>query len=148
MDEVPQDVDGTLLSERQVAILKRREEGQSTEAIASALDTTAEGVEALERSALESIQTAYRTIRVAESLRSEVRVQAEAGMSLLDVVRELRSAGDLAGVKLGTTEQRLHEELSSILDPVLAGNTLAEDVELTIDNEGEVQLAKRSKVGT
>jgi transcriptional regulator len=83
---------------------------------------------------------------VAESLRSDVRVQAEAGMTLLDVVRELRSAGDLAGVKLGTKEERLHDELAGVLEPVLQGNTLTEDVELSIDNDGTVDLAKRSQV--
>lgn len=146
MVEVPQDVAGTLLSERQVAVLKRREAGESTEEIANALDTSVDGVTQLEANALENIQQAYRTVRVAQSIRAEVRVQAEAGMAVLDVVRELRSAGDLAGVKLGTNESRLHDELVSILDPVLQGNTLTEDVELTIDNEGGVSLAKRSNV--
>ena len=146
MVEVPQDVAGTLLSERQVAVLKRREAGESTAEIARALDTSVEGVTQLEANALENIQRAYRTVRVAQSIRSDIRVQAEAGMSVLDVVRELRSAGDLAGVKLGTNESRLHDELVSILDPVLEGNTLTEDVELAIDNEGAVSLAKRSSV--
>jgi Tfx family DNA-binding protein len=146
MVDVPQDVSGTFLSERQVAVLRRREAGETTAGIAEALDTTEAGVEQLEENALETIQRAYRTVRVAQSLRSEVRVQAEAGMSVLDVVRELRSAGDLAGVKLGTSESRLHDELVSILDPVLQGNTLTEDVELAIDNEGAVSLAKRSNV--
>ena len=144
MVDVPQDVSGTLLSERQVAVLRMREEGESYDEIAAALDTTPEGVQTLERNALEQIQTAYRTVRVAESLRSEVRVRAEAGMTLLDVVRELRTAGDQVGVQLGSTEQRLHEELSSILEPSLQGNTLLEDVELTIDNDGEIALAKRA----
>jgi len=146
MVEVPQDVDGTLLSTRQVAVLKRREAGDAAEEIAAALDTSVEGVRQLEANALENIQRAYRTVRIAQSIRSEVRVQAEAGMEVLDVVRELRSAGDLAGIKLGTSESRLHEELVSTLDPVLQGNTLTEDVELAIDNDGTVSLAKRSSV--
>lgn len=143
MVEVPQDVSGTLLSERQVAVLKMRQDGQTYEAIAEELDTTPTGVETLEQTALEHIQTAYRTVRVAESLRSRVHVRAEAGMTVLDVVRELRTAGDQVGVKLGDTEQRLHDELSSILEPVLRENALTEDVELTIDNDGAVDLAKR-----
>lgn len=144
MIEVPQDTEGTLLSDRQVAVLKRREEGQSYEAIAAELDSTVEGVQALERNALEQIQTAYRTVRIAQSLRSDVRVRADAGMTLLDIVRELRTAGDQVGVQLGSTEQKLHEELSDVLEPVLEGNMLTEDVELTIDNEGEIGLAKRA----
>lgn len=144
MVDVPQDVSGTLLSERQVAVLKLREDGAGYDDIAADLDTTVEGVQALERNALEQIQTAYRTVRVAESLRSEVRVRAEAGMTILDVVRELRTAGDQVGVQLGSTEQRLHEELSTILEPTLQGNTLTEDVELTIDNDGGIDLAKRA----
>lgn len=146
MVEVAQDVAGTLLSERQVAVLTRREAGESTEAIAAELGTSVDGVKQLEANALENIQRAYRTVRIAQSIRSDIRVQAEAGMSVLDVVRELRSAGDLAGVKLGTSESRLHDELVSTLDPVLQGNTLTEDVELAIDNEGAVSLAKRSNV--
>lgn len=144
MIEVPQDTEGTLLSDRQVAVLKRREDGESYEAIAAELDSTVEGVQALERNALEQIQTAYRTVRIAQSLRSDVRVRADAGMTLLDIVRELRTAGDQVGVQLGSNEQKLHEELSDILEPVLNGNTLVEDVELTIDNEGEIGLAKRA----
>lgn len=147
MVDVPQDVSGTLLSARQVAILKLREDGLSADAIADELDTTPEGVETLEGSALEQIQTAYRTVRVAESLRSAVRVQAEAGMTLLDVVRELRTAGDQIGVKLGRNEERLHDELARILEPVRRENVLTEDVELTIDNEGGVDLAKRERTG-
>lgn len=144
MVEVSQDVSGTFLTERQVAVIRRREDGVPAEEIATALDTTVAGVEQLEETALENIQRAYRTVRVAESLRSDVRVQAEAGMALLDVVRELRSAGDLAGIQLGTTESRLHDELAEILEPVRQNNTLTEDVELAIDNDGAVSLAKRS----
>ncbi|MBS3760381.1 Tfx family DNA-binding protein [Halodesulfurarchaeum sp.] len=145
MVEVSQDVSGTFLTERQVAVIRRREDGATDEEIATALDTTVAGVEQLEETALENIQRAYRTVRVAESLRSDVRVQAEAGMALLDVVRELRSAGDLAGIQLGTTESRLHDELAEILEPVRQNNTLTEDVELAIDNDGAVSLAKRSQ---
>ncbi|MGM0398639.1 MAG: Tfx family DNA-binding protein [Halobacteriota archaeon] len=143
MVEVPQDVSGTLLSERQVAVLKMRQDDESYEAIADELDTTPAGVQTLEQTALEHIQTAYRTVRVAESLRSSVHVRAEAGMTLLDVVRELRTAGDQVGVKLGDTEQRLHDELATLLEPVLRDTVLTEDVELTIDNDGAVALAKR-----
>lgn len=147
MVDVPQDVSGTLLSQRQVAILKLREDGLSSEEIAEELDTTPDGVDTLEGAALEQIQTAYRTVRVAESLRSEVRVQAEAGMTILDVVRELRTAGDQVGVKLGSNEERLHDELARILDPVRRDNVITENVELTIDNEGAVDLAKRERTG-
>lgn len=143
MVQVPQDVSGTLLSERQVAVLKMRQDDEPYESIADELETTPEGVQTLEQTALEGIQTAYRTVRVAESLRSEVRVRAEAGMSILDVVRELRTAGDQIGVKLGGNEERLHDELARTLEPVLRETVLTEDVELTIDNEGAVDLAKR-----
>jgi len=147
MVDVPQDVSGTLLSERQVAVLTRREEGASYEAIADELDSTPEGIRTLERSALEHVQTAYRTVRIAQSLRSEVRVRAEAGMTVLDVVRELRTAGDQVGVKLGSSEERLYDDVSNILDPVLRETVLDEDVELTIDNDGTVALAKRAGGG-
>lgn len=72
-------------------------------------------------------------------------MQAEAGMTLLDIVRELRTAGDRVGVKLGSNEERLHDELARILDPVRRDNVLTEAVELTIDNEGAVDLAKREQ---
>ncbi|MFB6114318.1 MAG: hypothetical protein ABEJ58_09495, partial [Halodesulfurarchaeum sp.] len=99
----------------------------------------------LEGSAREHIETARRTLRLVQSLDADISVEADAGMRVLDVVRELRSAGDLAGIKLGTTEQRLHDELADILDPVLSGNTLSEDVELRIDNDGGIDLADRSR---
>ena len=147
MVDVPQDVSGTLLSERQVAVLERREDGASYETIANELDSTSEGIRTLERSALEQVQTAYRTVRVAQSLRSEVRVRAEAGMTVLDVVRELRTAGDQVGVKLGSSEERLYDEVSNILEPVLRETVLREGVELTIANDGTVDLAKRAGNG-
>jgi len=141
MVDVHQDVSGSLLSERQVAVLKARDEGRSYADIAAALDTTADAVRVLEESARENVATAYRTVRIAESLEADVRVQADAGMRLFDVVRELRSVGDQIGVKLGSNEERLHDELRSILRDRLQGNVLERDVELTIDPDGEVGLA-------
>ena len=115
MDDVPQDVAGSLLSERQVSVLRRRTAGESYETIADALETTPEGVRTLEENARRQIDAAYRTVRIAESLPADGRVEVDAGTRLLDVVRLLRSAGDRMGVKLGTTEGTLHETLEDLL---------------------------------
>lgn len=142
MEDVPQDVEGSLLSKRQVAVLKRRLQGQSYDAIAADLDSTPDGVRALEQNAQESIDAAFLTVRVARSLRSDVRIRADDGMRVLDVVRELRSAGDHVGVKLGGKEETLHAEVEDLLGPFLDGNRLTGDVVLTIDNDGNVGLVE------
>lgn len=141
MDDVPRDVAGSLLSERQVSVLRRRIGGESYETIADALETTPEGVRTLEENARRQIDAAYRTVRIAESLRADGRVEVDAGTPLLDVVRLLRSAGDRMGVKLETTEETLHESLADLLGPRVEGNTLTEDVTLTIDDDGRVDVA-------
>ena len=142
MEDVPQDVEQSLLSKRQVAVLKERLRGRSYEAIAEDLDSTPEGVMTLERNAQQQIDAAFHTVRIARSLRSDVRVHADAGMRVLDVVRELRTAGDRVGVKLGGKEETLHDELETLLGPALDGGRLTEDVVLAIDNDGGIELAE------
>ncbi|MFB6113544.1 MAG: hypothetical protein ABEJ58_05515 [Halodesulfurarchaeum sp.] len=142
MDEVPHDVSGTLLSKRQVDVLRRLNRGESHAEIAERLDTTVEGVRALEEQGRENLATAYRTVRIGESLRADVLVEADAGMTVLDVVRELRSAGDRIGVKLGSTEERLHDELADLLADYRDENVLTADVTLEIEEDGCIDLAE------
>lgn len=138
MEHFSVDVSDTFLTERQVEVLLRRNEGKTQEAIATELGTSVSNISSIESAARSNIEQARNTIDLAHLLQSVVRIDIDAGTDLRSVIDEIYREGDNAGLKISYTEPELATHLNTLFSSRLRGREVIEDIELGITPEGEV----------
>jgi len=128
----------TALTERQTTVLRRRYAGETQQAIADDLGTTASNVSAIERAARDNVEQARRTLELDRTLRTPAQTTLEADMDIHGVVDAIYDLGDDAGIKVAYPLPELFTHVSEHLDHVLDGARLRSNVTVGIENEGEV----------
>ena len=134
------DTDATVLTERQLAVLERREQGATQRAVAEELGTTASNVSAIERAAEDNIEKARRTLELVRTLRAPVQFTVEAGQSFDELVTAVYDRGDEAGVKVAYCRPELYTHLYGLLADVTDANQLTRSVTIGLTDGGEVKV--------
>ena len=145
MERLSVDVSDTFLTERQVEVLLRRNEGKTQEAIASDLGTSVSNISSIEAAAKNNIDTARNTLDLAFLLESVVQITVEAGTDLRSVIDEIYREGDEAGLKISYTEPELATHLNTLLSSRLRGREIIDTVELGLTADGEVVVFPRDE---
>jgi hypothetical protein len=131
---------GTILTDRQVEVLERREDGHTQQEVADELGTTDANVSAIERAAEENIEKARRTLELVQTLRAPVQFTIPAETSFDDLVSEVYARGDDAGIKIAYCRPELYTHLYGILEDVADANQLQEPTTIGLTEEGEVEV--------
>lgn len=132
--------DGTVLTDRQLAVLERREQGATQREIADELGTTASNVSAIERAAETNVEKARRTLDLVRTLRAPVQFTVDAGQSFDELVTAVYDHGDAAGVKVDYCRPELYTHLYGLLTDVTAGNRLTQSVTIGLAGDGDVKV--------
>jgi Tfx family DNA-binding protein len=141
--------DETLLTERQLEVLERREDGATQRAVAEELGTTASNVSAIERAAEANVEKARRTLELVRTLRAPVQFTVEAGRSFDELVAAVYDHGDEAGVKVADCRPELYAHLYGLLADVTDANRVTAPVTIGLTEDGAVKVyADDHGVGT
>lgn len=138
MERPPVDLDETFLTERQAEVLARRNDGLTQRAIADDIGTSVANVSAVEGAARRNVARARRTLTLARLLGAAVRLRAEAGTDLREVVDRVYGAGDEAGVRIAYTDPELATHLHAHLADRLEDRRLTDDAAVGVLEDGEV----------
>jgi Tfx family DNA-binding protein len=87
-------VHDTNLTERQMLVLRLRNDGRSQEAIASSLGTTKQNISAIEKMARKNIERAENTIKFIKTLDAPVWFEVAVGTRLGDLVGTIYKRAD------------------------------------------------------
>lgn len=139
------DASDTFLTERQVEVLLRRNEGKTQEAIASELGTSVSNISTIESAAKNNIETARNTMDLAFLIESVVRINVNAGTDLRSVIDEVYREGDKAGLKISYTEPELATHLNALIASRLRGREVIDDIEIGLTTDGEVIVFPRDE---
>lgn len=134
------DTDATILTDRQVTVLERRERGATQRAIADELGTTASNVSAIERAAEANVEKARRTLELVRTLRAPVQFTVDAGKSFDELVSAVYDHGDSAGVKVAYCRPELYTHLYGLLAEVTDANQLTQSVTIGLTDGGAVKV--------
>lgn len=132
--------DSTILTDRQVEVLELRERGLTQQEVAERLGTTGSNISAIERAADENIQKARRTLRLVQTIRAPLQFSVSPGTSYDDLVEEIYRQGDDAGINIDYCRPELYSHLYGALENYTEQNELKEQVEVGIQNDGEVKV--------
>lgn len=133
----------TNLTERQIEVLKLREQGLTQAAVAEKLGTTDSNVSAIERAAEANIEKARMTLRVVHTIRSAVQFQVAAGESIDELVDAIYERGDAANIRVSYRKPELYGHLYHELEAVLEDGELQHEASVGITAEGRITAFPR-----
>lgn len=134
------DPGATILTERQVEVVKLRERGYTQREVADELGTTDANVSAIERAAEENVEKARRTLELVRTLRAPTRFTVPAGTCFEDLVDRIYERGDEAGLKVDYCRPELYAHLYGVLGDVASENMLDAAVSVGLTSDGRVEV--------
>jgi len=132
--------EGTVLTDRQLSILERREAGESQAAIAADIETTVANVSAIETAARENVEKAERTVELARALRSAVNFTVPSGSTFEDIIDGIYNEGDRSGISIKYTRPELQSILFESLETYARGDQLETAIEVGVRTNGTVEV--------
>jgi len=130
----------SLLTKRQVQVLRLRLQGCSLQEVASIMGTTRSNVSKLERRAHRNIIIAEKTIHDYMKVKAPISVLVPAGLDVLRVPSLIFEAADLAGVHLPANSIDMVVQLKTKAPALFGGETLPKGAEIFITHDGKILL--------
>jgi Tfx family DNA-binding protein len=128
----------TILSKRQMEVLKLRKKGYTQAEISRMLNTTRANVYALEKSALKNIKKAEKTLKFVKFLNAALWIKAEKGKNLNDLVREIYTKAGKKKIHVRYTKPELISALTKDCRDKIKGMRIVQEMEIGITKEGEI----------
>lgn len=128
----------TILSKRQIEVLKLRKKGHTQAEISKMLKTTRANISALEKSALKNIKKAEATLKFAKFLEAGVWIKAEKGENLNKLIRKIYEKAGKKKIHVEYTKPELMSTLEKNCRDKIRGMRIAQEIEIGITNEGEI----------
>lgn len=132
--------EGTFLTDRQVEVLERREDGLTQQEVADEIDTTAANVSAIERAATENVEKARRTLELLRTIHTPVQFTVPAETTFGDLVDMVYDRSDEAGINVAYCRPELHAHLYTQLQEVTTRNRLETTVTIGVSEDGAVTV--------
>lgn len=92
----------TLLTDRQIQVLKLRNKGLTQEEVAKKLSTSRENITILESRAYRNIDRARETIEALKDLGMAIRISIKPKTHVLDIANIILKNADKANIRIGT----------------------------------------------
>jgi Tfx family DNA-binding protein len=133
-------VEETVLTERQVEVLRLREEGRTQREVAETLDTTPSNISAVEKAARANIEKARRTLDLVNVIRAPARLHVESGTPIEEIVDAIYDKGDVCGITIDYPHPELYSHLYTQLTDEFVDGRLMTAIEIGITREGSVRM--------
>jgi hypothetical protein len=134
-------IEGSLLTERQLEVMKLRAQGMTQQKVADRLGTSKSNVSALEIAAQKNIERARKTLEVAARTRALLRVEIPSGTDVNDVPTLVYSKADDNGVRLLESGPVIISRMMGDVNDRIRGRLVVSPFEVTISENGEIQFS-------
>jgi|Deesub1362A_J573_1020465.scaffolds.fasta_scaffold00023_19 hypothetical protein len=127
-----------ILTERQVEVLRLRNQGYSQVEIAKMLGTSKANISATEKSALKNIQKAKNTLELVKTLDAAIWIAIKPETDLNDAVREIYKAADKKGIWVKHSFPYLSSILKEKTGDKIKGRRVLTEFEVGVLPSGEI----------
>ena len=139
LDEVKiEESPDSFLTDRQLEVLRLRQQGCSQQDIAERLGTTRSNISILEKRAHQNIARAERTLQQWMMIRAPITCRAKAGTDVFDLPRMIFAAADEKGMRLPVTSLDIVVQLQRRAPRLFKKRALEQDAEIYVTEEGDV----------
>jgi Tfx family DNA-binding protein len=137
---LPEDDDksGSLLTDRQLQVLRLRREGLSQQEVAERMGTTRTNVSILEKRAHNNVHRAEVTLRQWMAIQAPINLRVDRGMDVFELPRMIFDQADQKGIKLPVNSLEILVQLRKAVPGLLEHRNLAQPVEVFVTIEGKL----------
>ncbi len=128
----------SFLTDRQLEVLRLRQQGCSQQDVADRLGTTRSNISILEKRAHQNIARAERTLQQWMMIRAPITCRAKAGTDVFDLPRMIFAAADEKGMRLPVTSLDIVVQLRRRAPRLFKKRALEQDAEIYVTEEGDV----------
>lgn len=128
----------SLLTEKQLSVLKLRLQGLSQMEIAEIMGTTRSNISILEKRANQNIARAERTLQQWMMIRAPISLQVRAGIDVFDLPKMIFEAADQKSLRLPVTSMDIIVQLRRKAPRLFKKRSLEHDAQIFVTDEGEV----------
>jgi hypothetical protein len=129
---------GSLLTERQLKVLKLRLQGLSQAEVAEMLGTTRSNISILEKRAHQNIARAERTLQQWMMIRAPISLQVKAGIDVFDLPGKIFEAADKRSLRLPVTSMDIIVQLRRKAPRIFKKRVLERDAQIFVTEDGEI----------
>ena len=134
----------SLLTNRQVSVLRLRRKGMSQQEVADLLGTTRSNVSILEKRALQNVVKARATLKEWTMIQAPVSLKVPAGTDVFDVPALVFSEADEAGIKLGISSVDIVVQIKNKTPAALKKRMILRDLEVAVTEDGLVLVQEET----
>jgi len=136
-------VRGSLLTGRQLDVMRLRARGLTQQQVADELGTTKSNVSALEIAAHRNIERARNTLEMAAMVNARLLVEVSAGTDVNHVPTLLYRKADDNGVRIMVGGPEIIARIMSEVSDHVRGRLVTSPFEVAITKDGELHFFKR-----
>ena len=130
----------SLLTDRQLEVLKLRQQGYSQAEVAERFGTTRSNISILEKRAHDNIERAKRTLQQWMMIRAPISLKVREGKDVFDIPKMIFEAADKKPLQLPTTSLDIIVQLRRKAPQLFRRRAVMKDVEIFITEEGEILI--------
>jgi Tfx family DNA-binding protein len=135
-----EDEKDTLLTDRQVEVLKLKRKGMSQADIARKLKTTRGNISTVENTALKNIEKAERTLKLYRALEAPVWMTVPAGTDLYEIPQMIFKEADRKKIKINMDSATVIIRLKTDAPDRISHRVTSGDVNISVDASGNVTI--------
>jgi Tfx family DNA-binding protein len=135
-----EDEKDTLLTGRQIEVLKLKRKGFSQADIARKLKTTRGNISTIETTALKNIAKAEKTIKLYRALEAPVWMTVPSGTDLYEIPQMIFKEADRKKIKIGMDSATVIIRLKTDAPDRIAHRVTSGDVNVSVDEQGNVTI--------
>jgi len=128
----------TVLTERQLQVLKLREGGLTQTEIARRLGTSRANISATEKSAHQKIERARNTLRIIQMIRAPLQIPVKGEADLNEVVKRIYHEADRAGIRIPRDFPTLASHIQRGGGEKIRGRRVLAGLEIAVTADGEI----------
>ncbi len=135
-----EDEKDTLLTERQIEVLKLKRKGLSQADIARKLKTTRGNISTVESTAMKNIEKAERTLKLYRALEAPVWMTVPAGTDLYEIPQMIFREADRKKIKISMDSATVIIRLKGDAPDRISHRVTSGDINISVDNSGNVTI--------
>ncbi len=137
----------SLLTERQLKVLRLRNGGCSQQEVADILGTTRSNISILEKRAHQNIYRAERTLRQWMMIRAPISLKVKEGTDVFDVPGMIFNAADQRSIELPVTSLDIIVQLRRKSPKLFRKRAVLRDVDVYVTEDGELLVQETAPLG-
>ena len=130
----------SLLTDRQLEVLKLRQHGLSQAEVAERFGTTRSNISILEKRAHDNIERAKRTLQKWMMIQAPISLKVKEGTDVFDLPKMIFEAADKKSLQLPTTSLDIIVQLRRKAPQLFRRRAVMKDVEIFVTEEGEILI--------